>query len=84
MSVYHVAIGHILLNIRFSAVESIAMKHSDVEFIITHTYVDTPGSGRTPTVTDAYPNHPSNVNHAEDGLRVVREGSIWSVQKIEE
>jgi ribonuclease BN (tRNA processing enzyme) len=64
-----------------SDVESIAKKHEDVEFIITHTYVDTPDSGRTPTVTDAYPKHPSNVTHAEDGLRVVREGPIWSVQK---
>jgi predicted TIM-barrel fold metal-dependent hydrolase len=60
-------------------VEAIASTHPSVEFVITHTFVDTPGIQPVPTVTDVYPIHPTNVHHAEDGLRIKRNEEIWTV-----
>jgi len=62
-----------------SDVEKIAASLPGVQLVITHTFIDTPQVGRTPTVTDVYPTHPPNVHHAEDELRLVRDGSVWSL-----
>ena len=63
-----------------SDVDALAKATPNVEFIITHSFIDTPGSGWEPTVTDTYPIHPSNVHHAEDGLRMNRHGTSWRVK----
>jgi ribonuclease BN (tRNA processing enzyme) len=64
-----------------SDVQKIAKKLPDVQMIITHTYIDTPGLQAIPTVTDEYPTHPANVHHAEDGLILHRDGSKWALGK---
>ena len=60
-----------------SDVQSLAERAGDIPLIITHTFVDQPGVHPIPTVTDVYPNHPNNVHHAEDGLRVVLGTDGW-------
>lgn len=62
-----------------SDVHQIATKLSQLPIIITHTYIDEPGEGRKPTVTDSSPAHPSNVHHANDEFCMKWDGSKWNV-----
>ncbi|MFB1005191.1 MAG: MBL fold metallo-hydrolase [Candidatus Poseidoniaceae archaeon] len=62
-----------------SDVQAIAASLPAVQFVITHTYIDTPGVHPQPTVTDVYPVHPANVTHAEDELRISHDGKRWMV-----
>ncbi len=61
-----------------SDIESLAKKAENIPLIITHTFIDQPGINPVPTVTDIYPNHPANVRHAEDGLRLVFGPNGWT------
>jgi len=60
-----------------SDIQALAEKASNVQLVVTHTYIDQPGLHDTPIVTDKYPKHPSNVCHAEDGLTILNDGSKW-------
>ena len=62
-----------------SDVEKIAKQLPELPMIITHTYIDEPQENRTPTVTDTFPNHPSNVFHARDELRLSWDGLKWNL-----
>ena len=60
-----------------SDIQALAEKASNVQLVVTHTYIDQPGLHDVPIVTDEYPKHPSNVCHAEDGLTILNDGSKW-------
>ena len=60
-----------------SDVMRIAQRLPQVQMIITHTFIDTPGIQPVPTVTDEYPEHPRNVHHAEDQFKMRWDGKNW-------
>tara|TARA_B100001093_G_scaffold349099_1_gene333675 strand:- start:54380 stop:55171 length:792 start_codon:yes stop_codon:yes gene_type:complete len=58
---------------------TLAQSNPSLLMVVTHTFIDQPGIHPVPTVTDVYPEHPSNVVHAEDGLLIQQSSSSWSV-----
>jgi len=48
---------------------TLATKFPNTIFIVTHTYIDDPNSGKSPIITAELPHLPSNCTHASDNMK---------------
>lgn len=60
-----------------SHIVALAKSNPDCAFLLTHTYVDTPGVCEQQILTDQYPEMPENVIHGEDGMKLKFEQNKW-------
>ena len=61
-----------------SDITSLSAKHPHIQFVITHTYIDSKLANYPPITENQFPDHPNNVKHAEDGQRITWNGS-WEI-----
>jgi hypothetical protein len=53
-----------------SDIQKLSEKLPEVQFIITHTFIDSNNSQMPKITSKEFPSHPRNVLHAEDGFSI--------------
>ena len=61
-----------------SDIQSLSETYPKVNFIITHTFIDSKNSTKPKITADEFPNHPSNVLHVEDNFSISWENK-WKI-----